>query len=342
MHSANRSPVPQTRRLKKAAAAAVMLGVTLAGCTTESKGGAESPTPSAAAVPQVAGLTALNLVFVANPNGHDQVFAWSFDSPGESPVQVTDTSCNSNNPEPSPDGERLVYYADCGNGMNQIYTYNFGSHTQVQLTGDTHVQNYDPTYVLGPSGEYKIDWKRSDAAGNYGELWEMDADGSNRHNLTAGLIAAKREAWKPNSVSSTQRVFTIRERQGDPNSDELYSLNVASGTTRRLTNNTVPDWFPSYNQKQNKVLFITKQDGHDVLATMNPDGTDRTVVVDMPGDSDDPSWSPDGSTVVFINNGSGKYSIYAKIIATGQQVLLYDGNKYGRALAPVLAPMVAG
>ncbi len=352
MPTASHESAPRAYLFERVAAVAALVTVMVAGCTGKADtGSAESPAATPTMASQIAGLTAMNLVFVANPNGNDQIFEQSLSTPNEPPVALTDPKCRSENPQAYPGGKRLVYYTDCGDG-NQVVTLDLISHVGTQLTHDTGVQNYDPTCVLGPDNEVMIAWKRSDLKGDYGDLWDMNVDGSNQHVLTPGLIAAKREAWKPTGAGPGRVIFTVRERQGDPNSDELYSLNLADGTMRQETDNHVPDWFPTYNAGQDKVVAITRQDGHDVLVIMNPDGTDRRVIVAMPGDTDDPSWAPqedmasnggelpDG-LIVYINNGGGKYKVYAEDLATGQQALVYNG-RIGRALAPILVPAAAG
>jgi Tol biopolymer transport system component len=168
----------------------------------------------------------------------------------------------------------------------------------------------------------------------------MNADGTDQRDLTPDLTKRRIEAWKPAPVSNTEAVFTERTRQDDPYSDNLFVLDLHSGHTQPLTENSLSNWFPDYDANMRRLVFITKQqqDEHDVLATMRTDGLDCRVVVTLPGDNNDPSWSADGRYFTFVNNNGGDYSTYMAS-ADGSTLWLLDRSPKG---SDDLSPLLIG
>lgn len=278
---------------------------------------------------------ASKLIFVSNRSGKYRIY--EKDLASGSLQTLTSGEFNSMNPQLSPDRTRLVFYTD-QSGSNQIATLSLKSPTDVmQLTRDSGgVQDYDPVYT--PDGH--ILYKKTDTQGNYGDIWEMKADGSNQHNVTPGLIARHIEAWKPVPVNDSEAVITERSRPDDPYSDNLFVLQLSSGHTVPLTNNSLSNWFPDYDASMQRLVFITKQapGEHDVLATMRPDGLDCRVVVHLAADNNDPSWSADGRYIAFVNNKGGDYSTYVAE-SNGGTVWLVDRSPKG---SDDLSPLLLG
>lgn len=286
-------------------------------------------------IAKAVGTVATRLIFVSNRTGKYRIYEKDLASGGLQPL--TSDGSNAMNPQLSPDRQRLVFYTD-RSGSNQIASFNLGDPQNItQLTHDSGgVQDYDPVYT--PDGH--ILYKKTDTRGNYGDIWEMNNDGSDQHNVTPGLIKHRIEAWKPVPVNNTEAVITERSRPDDPYSDNLYVLDLRSGHTQPLTENSLSNWFPDYDSGSQRLVFITKQqqDEHDVLATMRTNGLDCRVIVTLPGDNNDPSWSANGQYVAFVNNNGGDYSTYMAD-ASGRTLWLLDRSPRG---SDDLSPLLIG
>jgi TolB protein len=283
--------------------------------------------------PSALGPATTKLVFVSDRTGSFHIYTKDLTS--SRITALTSGSYNDMNPQMSPDQKRLVFYSD-RSGSDQIYTMSLqGPGKTTQLTHDTGgIDNYDPVFM--PDGT-RIIYKKTDANGNYGDIWEMNADGSAQHNLTPGLIAQGIEGWKPTPVSDTEVVFTERAYPSNPLSDNLYSLNVQSGAIRPLTSNDLTNWYPTYSPEARRLVFVTKeaQDGDDVIASRDLTSSTPKVLVRMPGDNDDPSWSPNGAYVAFLNNNDGPYDIYLLNVGSGAVRLLDKSPPGTKDLSPV-------
>lgn len=278
-----------------------------------------------------------NILFVSNRTKHYEIYEKNL-ATGVI-IELTSGSSDSMNPELSPDGTDIVFYSD-RSGTNQIYTLNVQTPSVVtQLTHTTGgINDYDPTYTTDGTN---ILYKQSNSNGSYGDIWEMmNLNGSDPHDLTPTLTTSKIEGWKPTAVSATEIIFTERLKQGNPYTDNLYSLNLTTGATVALTNNALTNWYPDYSPVLGKVVFITKQsrNSDDVLDTMNIDGTGRTTLITQPGDNDDPSWSTDGKYLVFLNDNSGSYNVYAAN-SDGSDITLIDQSpRNSNDLSPLMLP----
>lgn len=275
------------------------------------------------------------LIFASNRSGSYQIYGKNLAT--GTLTQLTSGKSDNLNPESSPNGTNLVFYSD-RNGSNQIFSVNIATKVVTQLTNDKHgVNDYDP--VFSPDGIY-IFFKKSGTTGSYGDIYRMTATGANQTDLTPTLTTNRIEGWKPTPISDTQIVLTERGKLGKPSTDNLYSLDTTTGIMTALTANTLSNWFPSYSSTTRKVLFITtkSQGASDVVATMNLDGTNRMIIESIAGDNDDPSWSPDGKHIVFINDNAGYYSTYEANSDGTVPVLADQSPRNTNDLSPFLLP----
>jgi uncharacterized repeat protein (TIGR02543 family) len=252
------------------------------------------------------------IVFASNRNGQDFEI-YQKDLSSGIITNLTNNADNDYNPEISSDGRYVVFYSDRArdknnNKLNQIYKLDLQNSNQVTRLTNDGASDYDPAFM--PDGRILF---KSNYNDGLGDIWIMNADGSNAQNLTPSL--SQTEEWKPERISNTAIVFTSRLQQGNLNSDELFTLDIATGTLTRITTNNVPDWYPAVDSSGTKLAFVSKenQSDPDAIYAMNTVGQSRVKLTDpmvLPNDSNDPSWSPDGHSIVFVNSNSGNYDIY--------------------------------
>jgi TolB protein len=94
-----------------------------------------------------------------------------------------------------------------------------------------------------------------------------------------------------------------------------------------------PSWSPEGNLiALNQVLTVITKKGNKTttntyseIFVANADGSGKTQVTNLKGGSVAPSWSLDGTELVFQSNISGAYSIYKVSLVTGAVTLLRSG-----------------
>ena len=181
-----------------------------------------------------------------------------------------------------------------------------------------------------PSDDYAPSWSpdgtriafMSDRDGNY-EIYVMDADGGNQQNLTNHPEDEKAPAWSPDGkriafVSDRDRLLDIH---GFPTS-EIYVMDADGENPQNLTNNPADDWSPSWSPDGKRIVFMSYRDGHFIgdfeeitseIYVMDADGGNQQRLTENRKNDWSPSWSPDGTRIVFSSDRKGdwvNYEIY--------------------------------
>jgi WD40-like Beta Propeller Repeat len=215
-------------------------------------------------------------------------------------------------PSWSPDGTRIVFsvqsYADPHpeGGNWDIYVANADGTDATRLT--TEAVDHGPAW--SPDGTqiaYVRGW-------DHQQIWVMNADGSDPHQLTAGDGSHIRPAWSPDGA----RIAFIG---WDGTNSDVYVMNADGSDVRRLTNDAAAEDNPSWSPDGRRIAFTSEGGGRDPgVYTMSPDGQDVTELTRDP----DPAnlgiaWSPDGRKIALVSiRGPGNdRNVYILDVETG-------------------------
>ncbi|HUI76096.1 MAG TPA: hypothetical protein VLX32_14190 [Candidatus Acidoferrum sp.] len=255
-----------------------------------------------------------------------------------------------------------VYRGSPTDDQVRQFAHQFADEIVMRLSGglpgiaSTHI-----AFVRGPDG--------------HKEIWEMDYDGNNQHQLTHLNTISLTPRWSPDasriaftcfkpgpqicmysmdlnkvvafpryggtnsaptwSPDGTQIMFSS-SMNGNP---ELYVVNADGGRPKRITYapgaSTSPTWNPKTGQT---VAFVSDRSGLPKLYMMNADGT-NTIPLDLPdkGYLIDPAWSPNGQLLAFSwRRPDGNYDIY--LMDIGSRDILQITRDSGRNERPSWAP----
>jgi len=145
----------------------------------------------------------------------------------------------------------------------------------------------------------------SDRDGN-GEIYVMNTDWSNQHNLTNHPAADWHPTWSPDGT----RIAFCSVRDGNI---EIYVMDGDGSNVRRLTNHIGLDQFPSWSPDGSHIAFVSNRDGNCGIYVMDADGANiRRLVQANAGltEYQQPAWSPDGTRIAFDSHLDGLYEIY--------------------------------
>src|SRR5262249_32257346 len=121
-----------------------------------------------------------------------------------------------------------------------------------------------------------------------GDLYVMDADGSNMRRLTTTPGGDYAPVWSPDGR-------TLAYYHDDGTDLEIYTIAADGGPPQRLTNNTVEDAGPDWSV-DGWILFHRAGDNvRSGTWMMRPDGSRARWLFD----GADGRWSPDGTKVSF-------------------------------------------
>jgi len=267
-------------------------------------------------------------------DGRQQIFLVNTDGTGKR--RLTRTGKENYFPAWFPDGKRLVWVSD-HSGSLQIWVMDTDGANPTQLT--TQGNNLIP--ACSPDGK-KISFT-SDRTGAP-EIWVMDADGTNQKQLTSTSISPDNSgynrmlldffvrleamffklnataagvtntfaSWSPDS----RRIAFCSTRGGDY---AIWMMDADGSHPTRLTS-PVGICFPFSNAPVfspdgQKIVFWSGVNlGPGRIWVMNADGSDRKQLTDQSPEinDDEPTWSADGSKILFDTDrpGSGGIGIW--------------------------------
>jgi TolB protein len=260
------------------------------------------------------------IVFQAPVNGHWQIFLEHAD--GSNVKRLVTSGDDDLTPSISPDGTRVAFFRIFADGSpDEIFFVNVdGSDLHsIDVGGCTGNCLGDDTegYAWSPDGT-QIVFERAllDASDkvNVG-LWLMNTDGTGAHQITQLNSAVDSEdhrpAWSPDA---SRLVFQRIDTTVSPEAAALFSVRVDGTDPRQITpwalNANDPDWSPDGALIAFQSPAEANQGGEQNIYTIRPDGTGLTQLT--AGLSSDrgfqgtfhPSWSPDGTQLVFSHNPS--------------------------------------
>ena len=146
------------------------------------------------------------------------------------------------------------------------------------------------------------------AKGGNKEIWAMDYDGGNQHQLTHLKSVALTPRWSPDATRIAFTCFVAFRGTTSPQicifsaaSDRLISFPHYKGT------NGSPAWSPDGAQ----IAFISSQLGDPQLFVADADGSHLHRITFAAGVSTSPAWNPKtGKQIIFVSDRAGEPVLY--------------------------------
>src|SRR5215207_1619015 len=99
-----------------------------------------------------------------------------------------------------------------------------------------------------------------------GEIYVMDAGGSNQKRLTNNPAEDQSPAFSPDGGKIA--FASLRDGNG-----EIYVMNTDGSNQKRLTNNPAGEGLPAWSPDGSKIVFVSNRDGNNEIYVMNADGS---------------------------------------------------------------------
>jgi Tol biopolymer transport system component len=172
-----------------------------------------------------------------------------------------------------------------------------------------------------------------------GDIWVMDADGSNRRQLTRTRDPAY--DFDP-SLSPDGRQVVFRTSRGryapDPNGTGVQGIFVVGldGSHERQIQPPRGGLFPDWSRDGRRIAFSTvRADGTETILTTNPDGSQAHDTGVRGGECSE--WSPDSSRLAYCHHpGNGDFDVWVMHADGSHQrrLTLAAGRDYPGAWSP--------
>ena len=121
----------------------------------------------------------------------------------------------------------------------------------------------------------------------------------------------------------------------DDGNSNIFSMDLRSRTTTRLTNSSAIDTSPSYSPDGSKVVFTSDRGGQPQIYVMGAEGSGQTRVSFGGGSYSTPVWSPRGDLIAFTKQSGGQFQIgVMKTDGSGERILSTGFQQEGPTWAP--------
>ena len=251
-------------------------------------------------------------------------------------------------PQVSPDGKTLayvrrvrleswLYLRDLDTGRDrQLF-----NHIDKDLQEAWAIHGLYSQYAWLPDGKSLLIWGE-------GKIWRVDvASGKGQQvPFTARVEQTLNEALRfPHPVSPDEfPVRMLRDVRVSPDGKvvvysalgHLYARPLPGGEPKRLTGDEQYEFFPSFSRDGQWIAYTTWRDGEGGrVRIMRADGSGGRDVVARPGHYVEPSFSPDGKSLVYRHAGGdqirGPYNsadagIYVVPVGGGQPIMAREGG----------------
>ncbi len=146
------------------------------------------------------------------------------------------------------------------------------------------------------------------ARSGYTEIWAMDYDGANQHQVTHLRSTSLTPRWSPDA---TRIAFTCYEPYGRSEAAEIciYSMavNHLIAFPRYPGTNSSPAWSPDGSQ----IAFMASLAGYPEIYVSDASGAHMHRITFAAGVSTSPAWNPKtGAQIAFISDRDGTLALY--------------------------------
>jgi TolB protein len=251
----------------------------------------------------------------------------NFASDGSGRTELTTSGYNIM-PTWSRDGERILFTSTRSGGV-ELWVMDAEGGDAGQLTFDTAGGNFTP--VESPDGTRIAFSSIRDGIG-HPEVWVMNADGSDQRQLTETPSTPDQDfVWSLHPTWSTdgEQIAYASTRSG---STQIWVMNADGSDQRQLTFGLGADYpdanVPSWSFDGSLIAFWSGfERRYGEIWVIEPDGSNPRQVTETadPRNSDDPHWSPDGSTIVYGQGLGGDRAMWVVPVEGGEAHLFAEG-----------------
>lgn len=121
----------------------------------------------------------------------------------------------------------------------------------------------------------------------------------------------------------------------DDGNSNIFSMDLRSRTTTRLTDSGSIDTSPSYSPDGSQVVFTSDRGGQPQIYKMGADGSGQARVSFGGGSYSTPVWSPRGDLIAFTKQTAGEFQIgVMRTDGSGERILSTGFQQEGPTWAP--------
>jgi dipeptidyl aminopeptidase/acylaminoacyl peptidase len=231
------------------------------------------------------------IVFSSTFSGDHEIYVAARDGSGRTDVS-RDPQASDVTPGWSADGRRIAF-ASNRTGPMEIYVMNADGSGVVQVTHDRAYAN-DPRFTAdGRSVVYE-----SKLGGDW-EIRRVGVDGSGDVDLTHNRASDRYPAVSPNG-----RLVAFSSNRGSSGT-HIWVMSIQGGALKRLTTDRGNQFEPAWAPSGVRLAYVSGKlrDGTNLWSVLADGKGTRRLSALQRSDQLNPSWSPDGHSIVYQNCG---------------------------------------
>lgn len=172
--------------------------------------------------------------------------------------------------------------------------------------------------ITAPGGKIVYGQK---STGTDFDIYTINTDGSNRQPV----LTTSDRAMMPHCGCRNGKIVFSWEAGGDP---EIYTMNMDGSGINQLTDNGYDDYWPRWSPGDSLIAFH-RYLGNWELLVMNPESKTEFRITNDAASDIHPSWSADGTKLVFQSNRvGGDYDLYVIDLGPGSAVETLTQNDF--------------
>jgi Tol biopolymer transport system component len=238
--------------------------------------------------------------------------------PGEQRVRLTGGRSFNLEPVWSPDRTRVAYVHHARPRNPDVWVMDADGSDKARLTTGRR----DDTWPQWSPDGTQIAWSKSRADSAWGELYVMNADGTEKRLVVSGRTGAAR--WSPDG----SRIAYTAWPGCEGCDTEIRVVDPATGETRAIADGETNESSPGWSPDGSRIVFSrATADEESEIFTVAADGTDERQLTSTGQWAFLPRWSPTGEDVAFtlIVDGEDFHTRLGVVsVASGEERLLTD------------------
>ncbi len=240
---------------------------------------------------------------------------------GRGQRRLTDNYFEEQGPTWSPDGTRIAFASNRGEGQYDIYLMRADGSKQRNITnspGDDWDASWSPD---GKKIAFISDRDRND------DVYLMNPDGTDRTNITDSPALQEGDpSWSPDG---THIAFEVCPNNLTTAGCEVYVMSPDGSGQTNLTVHPAGDENPAWAPDGRRIAFETDRDGNWEIYVMNSDGSGQNNLSSNSATDFEAAWSPDGRKIAFTSNRPSSQVHVMNYDGIGLQEELTGGDGIG-------------